>query len=66
MFKRVILEDWAAIVPMIAFGVLAAVFLLATVRALMMKPGDREHLSRMPLTDEPEFEANESRDHHEP
>ncbi|WP_265594309.1 hypothetical protein [Haloferula sp. BvORR071] len=68
MFKRVILEEWASIVPMIAFAVLALVFIVATIRALKMKPGDREHLSRMPLSDEPESksEANESRDHHEP
>lgn len=52
MFKRVILEEWASIVPMIAFGALAAVFLATTIRALLMRPGDRERMSRLPLSEE--------------
>ena len=51
MFKRVILENWASVIPMIAFGVLAAVFLLTTIRALMMKAGDREKMARLPLSE---------------
>jgi hypothetical protein len=51
MFKRVILEQWADVIPMIAFGALAAVFLLTTLRALLMKSGDRERMSRLPLSD---------------
>jgi hypothetical protein len=51
MFKRVILEDWASLVPMAAFGVLFAVFLATTVRALLIRPEDRERMSRMPLED---------------
>ncbi|QJE95391.1 hypothetical protein [Luteolibacter luteus] len=51
MFKRVILEDWATVVPMIAFGVLFAVFAVTTVRALLIRPKDRERMSRMPLED---------------
>ena len=49
MFKRVILEDWAAIVPMIAFGVLFTVFVAATVRALFIRPRDRERMAALPL-----------------
>jgi len=56
MFKRVILEEWAAVIPMIAFGALAAVFLLTTIRALMMKAGDREKMAQMPLADPSEHE----------
>ena len=63
MFKRVILEEWATIVPMIAFGALAAVFFATSIRALLMRPGDRERMSRMPLSDEPE--SNEKRPFHE-
>lgn len=55
MFKRVILEDWASIVPMIAFGVLFVVFLITTVRAVMIRPKDRERMSRLPL-EEPDDE----------
>lgn len=52
MFKRVILEDWASIVPMLAFGVLFTVFAVTTVRAMMIRPKDRERMSRLPLEDE--------------
>ena len=54
MFKRVILEQWADVIPMIAFGALAAVFLLTTLRALLMKSGDRERMARLPLSDSSE------------
>ena len=56
MFKRVILENWAAVVPMVAFGLLAAVFLLTTIRALMMKAVDREKMAQMPLSEASEHE----------
>lgn len=52
MFKRVILEDWASVIPMIAFAALAAVFLLTSIRALMMKRGDREKMAQLPLSDQ--------------
>ena len=54
MFKRVILEDWAAIVPMIAFGVLFTVFVAATVRALLIRPKDRERMAALPLDEAPD------------
>lgn len=56
MFKRVILEDWASIVPMIAFGVLFVVFAVTTVRAVMIRPKDRERMSRLPLEEDPDEE----------
>ena len=51
MFKRVILEEWASIVPMIAFGILFLVFLVTTLRAVRMRPADRERMSKLPLQD---------------
>ncbi len=51
MFKRVILEDWANIVPMIAFGVLFTVFLLTTLRAIRLKPDERKRMADLPLND---------------
>ena len=53
MFKRVILEEWATVIPMIAFGALAVVFLVTTVRAVLMKAGDREKMAQLPLSDSP-------------
>jgi hypothetical protein len=57
MFKRVILEDWANIVPMIAFGVLFLVFLATTLRAIRLKPDERQRMAHLPLQD-----TNESSD----
>ena len=49
MFKRVILEDWASIVPMIAFGILFLVFLGTSLRAVFMRRPDRERMAHLPL-----------------
>jgi len=51
MFKRIVLEDWATIVPIIAFGFLFGVFLITTLRAVRMRPAERERLSSLPLAD---------------
>ena len=51
MFKRVILEDWANIVPMIAFGVLFTVFLVTTLRAIRLKPSEQKRMAELPLSD---------------
>lgn len=51
MFKRVILEDWANIVPMIAFGVLFIVFLVTTLRAIRLKPSEQKRMADLPLQD---------------
>ncbi|MCW1923375.1 hypothetical protein OKA05_12490 [Luteolibacter arcticus] len=59
MFKRVILEEWASVIPMIAFGSLAAVFLITTIRALLMRACDRERMAQLPLTDQPDPENTE-------
>jgi hypothetical protein len=49
MFKRVIYEDWAAIVPIISFIATAAVFLTATIRALCLPKTRCRELSELPL-----------------
>lgn len=49
MFKRIIHEDWTNIVPMIAFGIMFTVFVVATIRALRIKPSERERLASLPL-----------------
>ncbi|MEM1083030.1 MAG: hypothetical protein AAGI48_02825 [Verrucomicrobiota bacterium] len=50
-FHRVSHEDWTTIIPMIAFGVMFTVFLVTTIRAVRLRPKEREHLSRLPLDD---------------
>jgi hypothetical protein len=49
MLKRLIMEDWALIVPIISFTVTATVFFTATIRALLMPKLRREELARIPL-----------------
>jgi hypothetical protein len=51
MFKRIIHEDWTQIIPMIAFGILFTIFVIATIRALRIKPSERERLATLPLED---------------
>jgi hypothetical protein len=54
MLQRVIMQDWAAIVPIISFAVTAGIFTLVTVRALRLPKARREHLASIPLDDPPE------------
>ena len=55
MFKRVLLEDWAVWTPIISFILIAGVFVVVTIRALRIRPGDLEHLESLPLEgNEPE------------
>lgn len=54
MFKRVIIEDWAHIVPVAAFFIFATVFVLVTLRALRLGKAERQHLATLPLQDNPE------------
>ncbi|MCC6884137.1 MAG: hypothetical protein WBE58_02305 [Verrucomicrobiales bacterium] len=59
MFKRVILEDWSSLVPVIAFAVTAAVFIIILIRTLGMKRIEAERIARLP------FEPNELPESHE-
>ncbi|MCU0797970.1 MAG: hypothetical protein MUF31_18770 [Akkermansiaceae bacterium] len=49
MFKRVIHEQWMEFIPMIAFGLLFAVFIIATIRALRIQPKERDRLASLPI-----------------
>jgi len=52
MFKRLVFEDYSAICTIIAFAVVALVFLGAIWRALLMSRSQSEHMAALP------FEAN--------
>lgn len=52
MFKRVIYEDWAAIIPIISFIATAGVFLTVSIRAMLLPAKRCEHLAAIPLEDE--------------
>jgi hypothetical protein len=51
MFKRIILEEWTLVMPIVAFFFTAAVFLYTTVRALKLSKERREELANLPLSD---------------
>ncbi|WP_193214602.1 hypothetical protein [Luteolibacter marinus] len=51
MFKRVIHEEWATIVPMFAFAVMFTVFVVTTLRAIRLKPDERKRMADLPLQD---------------
>ena len=52
MFKRVILEDWVAIIPVVSFVCLFGVFLGATIITLLKSKSSVKHLSHLPLDDD--------------
>lgn len=51
MFKRIVLEEWANLIPMIVFGVLFTIFLINILRAIRIGPKEREHMANLPFSD---------------
>lgn len=51
MFHRIFHEDWARLIPVISFIIMFTVFLLATLRAIRLRPEERKRLSTLPLDD---------------
>lgn len=49
MFKRVIVEDWATILPVVSFFIFFVVFAAITIRALRLGRKDRDRMASMPL-----------------
>ena len=54
MFKRVFVEDWAQIIPIISFCIFAVVFILTSIRAMRLGKHEREHMAHLPLDGSPE------------
>lgn len=61
MFKRIHHEAWTEIVPILAFFLIFAVFVIATIRALRMKPKERKRMANLPLDDSKPSQS----DHHQ-
>jgi hypothetical protein len=51
MFKRLVLEEWTLVMPIIAFFFTASVFAYTTVRAMKLSKSRREELAHLPLND---------------
>jgi len=49
MLRRIIMEEWALIVPIISFAVTATVFLTVSIRALTLSKARREELANIPF-----------------
>jgi len=60
MFKRLVFEDYSAICTIIAFAVVALVFLGAIWRALLMSRSQSDQMAALP------FEANPPTSSHAP
>jgi hypothetical protein len=52
MFKRVIYEEWAIIIVISSFAVVACAFLISTIRAFCLPKTKREHLANLPLEED--------------
>lgn len=58
MFKRVIYEEWASIVPIISFVFTFGVFAFATFRALFLSKDRCQSLAGLPLEDSSPAKTN--------
>lgn len=63
MFKRLIFDTWDGIIPVAGLLLTFAVFIVFLVRAIRMKVGEIEHLSHLPLQDEPVTETHSANAH---
>lgn len=59
MFKRIIYDHWTAIVPFVGFFITFAIFVFATIRTVLMKADQREHLAALPLDDDNQNNSND-------
>jgi hypothetical protein len=53
MLRRIIMEEWALIVPIISFAVTVTVFLTVSIRALTLSKARREELANIPFGENP-------------
>jgi len=49
MFKRVFVEEWAQIIPIISFCIFSVVFLVVSIRAMRLRKPERERMASLPL-----------------
>lgn len=54
MFRRVLLDHWMAIFPLVAFITAASVYLMITYKALRMRRPQIDRFAHLPFNDESE------------
>lgn len=59
MFKRVLLEDWHAILPYLGFALIGGAFLIIVVRAMRIKKSEAERLAHLPLQDDADLKRKQ-------
>jgi len=52
MFKRIIYDDWTALVPLISFWFPYGVFLVICLRAFLLKKDTVQHMEHLPLEED--------------
>jgi hypothetical protein len=60
MFRRVILDDWASVIPIVSFVIFFSVFLIATIRAVRLAEKNRDHLASLPLDSATDSSSSQS------
>jgi hypothetical protein len=58
MFKRVLVEDWAHIIPFVSFFIFFTVFIVMSVRAIRLRKPERDRLASMPLEEKSENQSS--------
>lgn len=53
MLRRILVEDWMNVIPIISFAIFATVFIIVTVRAIRLGKSKRDHMASLPLDDHP-------------
>ena len=51
MFRRVFVDDWAHIIPIVSFFIFFTVFVFVTIRAIRLGKSERNRLAALPLED---------------
>lgn len=62
MFRRILHEDWALVIPVISFICIFAFFLIATLRALALGKERRDHLAWLPIVPDKESDHLQTSD----
>ncbi|MCF6311245.1 MAG: hypothetical protein L3J39_02230 [Verrucomicrobiales bacterium] len=52
MFKRLILEEWQMVIPVVAFALTFGVFLILSAKAILLGEKQSEHMASLPLAND--------------
>ncbi|MFK5922172.1 MAG: hypothetical protein QM496_08325 [Verrucomicrobiota bacterium] len=61
MFKRLILEEWQMVIPVVAFALTFAVFLVLSAKAILLGKKQSEHMASLPLAND---DGSQQKDKH--